>query len=195
MQCHTPDRFKPFALYQLCMPGPVFREGTDVTLRTIEEDDAEFLQRLINDPSVRIPIGATEPKNRAEELEWIESLGEDDGVHLLVCVEGDPVGNVTLHPPRERWGIAEIGYMIAPEQWGNGYATDAVREICGYAFDERRLNKVCADCYATNPGSRRVLEKAGFTQEGRFRQEAFIEGEHVDVLRYGLLAEEYEERS
>ncbi len=175
------------------MPGPLFREGTDVALRTIEEEDAEFFQKTVNDPRVRISIGSAEAKNHAAELEWIESLNEREGTHLSVCVDSEPVGSISLKPPNEVDGVVEIGYMIAPEQWGNGYATDAVRTICGYAFDERRLNKVRANCYATNPGSQRVLEKAGFTQEGRFRQEGFVEGEFVDVLRFGLLAEEWRE--
>lgn len=173
------------------MPGPLFREGTDVVLRTIEEEDAEFLQKTVNNPRVRIPMGAIEPKNNSQEVAWIESLGEDDGINFLVCVDNEPVGSISLKPPNEVDGVVEIGYMIAPEQWGNGYATDAVRTICGYAFDERRLHKVYAHAYATNPGSQRVLEKSGFTQEGRFRQEGFVEGEHVDVLRFGILAEEW----
>ncbi|UPM43065.1 GNAT family N-acetyltransferase [Halocatena salina] len=173
------------------MPGPVFLEGTDVSLRTIEDDDAEFFQRLINDPRVRISIGSVEAMNHTAEREWIESLGERAGTHLSMCVDGTPVGSISLKPPNEVDGVVEIGYMVVPEQWGNGYATDAVKLLCGYAFDERRLNKVYARAYAGNPGSHRVLEKAGFTQEGRFRQEGFVEGEYVDVLRYGLLANEY----
>jgi RimJ/RimL family protein N-acetyltransferase len=79
-----------------------------------------------------------------------------------------------------------------PSAWGNGYATDALREICRYGFDERRLNKVVARAYETNPASNRVLEKVGFEQEGTFRQEAFVRGEFVDIHRYGLLAAEFE---
>ncbi|RRJ33501.1 GNAT family N-acetyltransferase [Halocatena pleomorpha] len=173
------------------MSGPVFLEGTDVSLRTIEEDDSEFFQQLVNNPRVRIPIGSVRAMNHAAEREWIESLDERAGTHLSVCVDNNSVGSISLKSPNEVDGVAELGYMIAPEQWNNGYATDAVEAICGYAFDERRLNKVRADCYVTNPGSQRVLEKVGFTQEGRFREEAFVEGEHVDVLRYGLLAAEY----
>lgn len=173
------------------MPGPQFREGETVDLHTIEKADAAFLQRTVNDPRVRTNLLAVEPVNGSEEADWIESRGDDDGADLLVCVDGEPVGSVGLKPPNEVWGTAEIGYMIAHDEWGNGYATDAVREICGYAFEERRLDKVYATVYATNPASRRVLEKAGFTEEGVLREEGFVEGERVDVLRYGLLVDEW----
>lgn len=175
------------------MPGPVFLGGETVDLHPIEEDDVEFLQRLINNPEVRRSLASYAPMNRLQEGKWIESLG-DERIRLLPCVDGEPVGSVGLDAPNEVWGTTELGYMIAPEYWGNGYATEAAELLCGYAFEERRLNKVYADVYATNPASARVLEKIGFEQEGLFRQHAFVDGEHADVQRYGLLAEEWREQ-
>ncbi|WP_248903593.1 GNAT family N-acetyltransferase [Halocatena marina] len=174
------------------MPGPTFCDGDIVELRTIEEEDIEFLQQLINDSRVRTSLAAVEPKNREQERDWVGSLGDDDSVHLLICADGERVGCISLKPPNEIWGVVEVGYMIAPEQWGNGYATDALATLCGYAFNERRLNKVYAHCFTTNPASRRVLEKVGFEEEGLLREEAFIDGDHVDVHRYGLLANEWQ---
>lgn len=173
------------------MPGPVFRSGEIVELRTIETDDLEFLQRTVNDRRVRRGTANVRPKNRVEEREWVESLSEDGGAQFLVCVDGDPVGSIGLKPPDDVWSRAEVGYMIAPDEWNNGYATDALEALCGFAFEERGLYKVYATTFATNPASDRVLEKAGFTQEGVFRDEGLVEGEHVDVHRYGLLAEEW----
>ncbi|SFK66835.1 Protein N-acetyltransferase, RimJ/RimL family [Halogranum rubrum] len=173
------------------MPGPVFLDGEDVELRTIETDDAAFLQQTLNDPQVRSSLTAFSPRSRTQKADWIAARDDSDGVVLLICVDGDPVGTVALNPPNDVWGVAEIAYMVAPDKWGNGYATEAVRLICRYGFEERRLNKVYAEPFATNTGSCRVLEKVGFSEEGTLRQEAFIEGEYVDVRRYGLLAEEW----
>jgi RimJ/RimL family protein N-acetyltransferase len=174
------------------MPGALFQTSGQVELRTIEPEDADFLRRVVNDPQVRRSLAAVEPVNGPQEEEWIESIGESGDTKLLVCVDGDAVGSVTLREPNEVWGVAEIGYMVDPAAWNNGYATDAVEGICRLAFEERRLNKVYATVYAGNDGSRRVLEKVGFTEEGLLRQEGFVDGEHVDVCRYGLLAEEFE---
>ncbi len=176
------------------MPGPVFRRGETVELRTVETDDVEFLQETVTDPRVRTSLAAVDPMNEHQEREWVESLGEDEGVQLLVCVDGDPVGTIGLEPPNQVWGTAEAGYMITPDEWGNGYATDALRALCDHAFGERRLNKVYATAYASNTASRRVMEKAGFREEGILREEGFRDGEHVDVARYGLLADEWRER-
>ena len=177
------------------MPGPVFRRGERIELRTIEPEDAEFLQRLVNDPRVRSGIAAVDPVTGPQEREWVESIGEDDATKLLVCRDGEPVGTISLEPVNEVWGVGELGYMIAPSEWNNGYATDAVRTMCGYAFEERRVAKVAASVYESNPASARALEKVGFTEEARLRAEAFVAGERVDLLRYGLLATEWGERS
>jgi RimJ/RimL family protein N-acetyltransferase len=174
------------------MPGPPFLRGETVTLNAVDEDDLAFVQRVINDPDVWQSLGSATPKTMRQEEEWYESLSADDGdVNLLVCVDGDPVGTVGLHVD-ETWGTGELGYMVAPEAWGEGYCTDAVRTVSRYAFEERRLGKVGAAAYETNPGSQRVLEKAGFTREGTLRKEAFVGGERVDLVHFGLLAEEFE---
>jgi RimJ/RimL family protein N-acetyltransferase len=173
------------------MPGPRYAEGETVTLRTIEEEDVEFCQRLVNDPRVRTRLSQNGPTNRAQEREFIETA-TDDGVNLLVCVDGDPVGTVGYNDRNDAWGTAEIGYVITPEAWGNGYATDALSTLSADAFRQQRLHKLYAHVYATNQPSRAVLENVGYVEEGVHRKEAFVDGEYVDVHRYGLLAEEFE---
>jgi RimJ/RimL family protein N-acetyltransferase len=173
------------------MPGPPFRSGDIIELRPIETDDVDFLQRLVNDARVRETVRTAVPMNRRQERAWVDSLGEQDGCHLLVCDDGEPVGVTSFEDPNEVWGTAQVGFMIAPEAWNSGYATDALSELCGYAFEERRFNKLWAMVFETNPASKRVVEKIGFTEEGVLREEAFVGGEHIDVHRYGLLAAEW----
>lgn len=176
------------------MPGPVFLEGEQVTLRTVEEDDLEFLQRDINDPNVRRSLGATDPVNAEQEREWFEEMSESGAVSLLVCTDDDPVGTIGLSDINETWGRAEVGYWLTPDAWGEGYATAATELLVECGFDQRRFNKIVAHAYDFNTGSRRVLEKVGFTEEGVHRKEAFVNGEFVDVHRYGLLASEWRNR-
>ena len=172
------------------MPGPAFLRGESVTLRPVDEDDLAFAQRVINHPDVRRGVGAFAPKTSEHEREWYESQDENEP-SLMVYAADEPVGIAGLHVEPFPWGYAEVGYMIHPDHWGNGYATDAVRCLVRYGFDERRLNKVGADVYASNEGSQRVLEKVGFEREGVRRDHAFVEGEHVDLYEYGLLADEW----
>lgn len=90
------------------------------------------------------------PKSTAVEWEWIESLGENGDVHLLICADTDPVGTIGLNQLNEVWAIAELGYYVHPDHQGNGYATDATRRPVRYPFDDRRLEKIYANVIATN---------------------------------------------
>ncbi|QSG15236.1 GNAT family N-acetyltransferase [Halapricum desulfuricans] len=173
------------------MPGPVFLRGEDVTLHPQGEDDVEFLQRLINHPDVWPSLANAEPLSEAEEREWLEDT-DSDSVDLLVCADGERVGTIGLSGFNETWGVAELGYMIDPASQGNGYATDAARRLVRYAFEDRRLHKVIANVYESNPASQHVLEAVGFQQEGVLREQAYVRGERVDVIRYGLLASEWD---
>lgn len=173
------------------MPGPVFMRGDAVDLHTVEADDLPFLHRLINDPRVWRSLFQATPKRFEDEQAWYDATQGDDGeLHLLICDDGDPVGIVGLSSIDPTWGIAELGFYVDPDAHGQGYATAAVGHLVDYAFEQRRLEKLFANALSSNAASQRVLEKNGFVEEGRFRDHGFVDGERVDVLRYGLLADE-----
>ena len=173
------------------MPGPAYLRGERVDLHVVEEDDLPFLYEVVNDPRVWRPLGASTPQTMGDEEEFYERCIEGDREeHFLVCDDGEPVGIVGVSGIDPDGGLAEVGYFLDPAAHGRGYATAAVASLVEYAFDHRRLAKLYADAFADNEASRRVLEKNGFREEGRLRQHAFVDGERVDVVRYGLLADE-----
>ena len=57
----------------------------------------------------------------------------------------------------------EIGWRLAPEHWGFGYATEAAREVLNFAFVELRLGEVVSFTVPKNHRSRRVMERIGMT--------------------------------
>lgn len=174
------------------MPGAVFLRGDDVTLRTVEEEDLEFIQDYVNDPDVRAGLSMSMPINGEQEREYFEErISSDEDVHLLICSDDEAVGMIGLDVG-DRHGTAEIGISIAPEFHGNGYGTEASRLLTTYAFDELRMHRVMARAFAFNEASKRIWEKLGFEQEGRHREAAFTGGEHVDVVFFGALADEWE---
>lgn len=71
---------------------------------------------------------------------------------------------------------------LGEAHWGRGIATAAVRAVTAHAFREHGLRRLFAVPFAWNGASARVLEKAGYTLEGRMRQSAFKDGEVVDQL-------------
>ncbi|MFC6964573.1 GNAT family N-acetyltransferase [Halocatena marina] len=171
------------------MPGPIFIRGERITLRTVESDDLDFENKHRNDPRIRKPLTFSMPLNHDQAESRFERHTEsDESVSLWICADEDPVGKVDLFDINQTHGTSEIAYWLVPEFWGNGYASDAVDLLVRYAFEERRLRKVSAHVLVENEGSQAVLERAGFQREGRLRDERYVDGEHCDVFRYGLLA-------
>jgi RimJ/RimL family protein N-acetyltransferase len=104
------------------------------------------------------------------------------------------VGYASLFDVQRPAGHGEVSVTVAPEYRNRGYATDALRELVAYGIEELRLTKVRARALVTNDASRAVLENVGF-RVGETRREAKrVDGEHVDVVAYSLLAEDWFDR-
>lgn len=188
------------------MPGPAFLRGKTVSLHTWEEEDQDFFQENRNRTDIRRPLTDVRPRNQEQVEETFEErmYGEDNsGMLFLVCtgdeeamVTGDEdgltrVGEVGIPWVNDPHGSGMLMYWAAPDQQGNGYIPEATSLLLDHAFGERRLNKVWAVAIEPNEASQRVLEKLGFEHEGTHRNETWYEGEFVDSLRYGILAEEW----
>lgn len=174
------------------MPGPVFLEGDRITLRTIEEEDLDFLQEAVNDPSVRHPLGGRDPINGKQEREWYEeSASSDDDVNVLICRDGEAMGTIALRSEDATGVTGEIGIFLAPDYWGEGYGTEASRVITDYAFRERRHHRVMARVFEGNQASMRIWEKLGFRHEGTFVEAEYVNGEYVDIHFYGVTKDEW----
>jgi RimJ/RimL family protein N-acetyltransferase len=82
----------------------------------------------------------------------------------------------------------EIGYVLAREFWGHGYATEAARRLLTFGFDELDLHKITATCDPENRASVAVLTKNGMYQEGVLRDHVYVRGQWRDRLLFGVIA-------
>jgi RimJ/RimL family protein N-acetyltransferase len=174
------------------MPGPCFIDGDQISLHTLERDDLPFIQAYRNHPEVRRLLGRDRPQN-ADELDSDFEGYMSSAVNLVVCRDEEPVGFVALFDWAESSGRVRIGYWIAPDHQGNGYASEATELAIDYAFEDRRCHKIVASAQARNDASRGLLESLGFTQEGRLRDHVFLDGKYVDRIMYGLLDSEWKQ--
>ncbi|WP_336785595.1 GNAT family N-acetyltransferase [Paenibacillus sp. MMO-177] len=85
---------------------------------------------------------------------------------------------------------AYMGYFIDQEHNGRGYATAAVTAVVRKAFDELQLHRIQAGVMPVNARSLRVLEKAGFRQEGLARRYLKINGQWEDHLLFAITKED-----
>jgi len=86
-----------------------------------------------------------------------------------------------------------IGYQFDEPFWGRGYGYSAGRFIVQYAFSRLGAFRLTGDCMGENLGSARIMEKCGFSPEGRQRKHWLKAGERRDNLLFGLLREDMDE--
>ena len=135
------------------------------------EDWSELFRQIADEQIVRNLARAPWPY-RAQDAREFAALPQDRRFpHFCVTLPQAAGGNVLigcagLHPAAAGPGEAELGYWIAREHWGQGYATEAGRAVLSIArtLGHRRVR---ASHFADNPASGRVLAKLGFRPTGR----------------------------
>ena len=163
-------------------------------IRRWRPEDAAALARAINDEAVQANLrdGLPFPYTVSDAEAFIGfALSAGDGMYSFAVTENDAcIGSISVTRGENIHRLTgELGYYIACERWGRGYATRAVREICRYVFENTDIVRICAEPFADNAASCRVLEKAGFTLEGTLRANAIKSGRIRDTRIYSLLRE------
>ena len=86
---------------------------------------------------------------------------------------------------------AEIGYVLNPAYQGRGLATEAVRRVLAFGFEELELHRIEARFIQGNHPSRRLMERVGMTFEGFSRESMKIKGQYRTVGTCAVLKSEY----
>ncbi len=176
------------------MPGAVFIEGEKVNLRTVEEEDIEFLRDNINRKEVRTHLTARKPVNLKQEKEFFEEIiSNQEDVQLAICSEKEMVGVISLEDVEKDVSTADIGIWISPNHQKKGYGKEAAKLITDYGFKELNYHRIFARTDEDNKGSQKLWEKLGFQKEGELREQTFREGEFRDIWIYGVLEHEWNE--
>ena len=150
-------------------------ETERLRLRRLSVDDAEFILRLLNEPSFTQNIGDRSVRTiedaRAYILKGPIASYEKFGFGLWIvetkppCV---PIGICGLLK-RDMLADVDIGYALLPEFWSQGYALESASAVMSYASEKPGLKRVVAVTNADNQSSIRLLEKMGFQYERMIR--------------------------
>jgi ribosomal-protein-alanine N-acetyltransferase len=142
-------------------------------MRRFEMQDLGVAATLYSQPEVMKYIRDGSPWSRAFTEEQLQRMIDEErrlgfgNWALIHTVSGTFLGECGL----SEWDIEgtreiEVGYLLSPEAWGKGYATEAVRAVRDYSFTTLKLPRLIALIHPENEGSARVARKAGFTYEG-----------------------------
>lgn len=139
--------------------------------------------------SNRLPF----PYSDEDAKGWITKAMDGEGktgIYRAIVVDGQYIGFITVEQKGDVCcKDSEIGYMLLTPYWSKGIGTEAVRQICGIAFDELDILRITAMVYEENIASNRVLEKNGFKLEGVMKKALYKEGVIHNQSIYGLLKE------
>jgi RimJ/RimL family protein N-acetyltransferase len=168
-------------------------------LRPMRTEDAASIATRRSDPEVaRYQSWTTPyPLERAQALvaDIVAMDGPTDGEWWMLTV-ADPgdstvLGDLVVHLTWQG-RTAEIGYTLARDAWGAGYAVEAASELVRYLFDDLGVNRVEAMLHPENPASAMVLERIGMRFEGHTRGSFWLGDENSDDWIYGMIRADWE---
>lgn len=111
----------------------------------------------------------------------------------VVCKDGGHlIGTCGFTSFDAQHDAGEIGYVLHPEYWGQGYATEAVERVVRFGFDTLGLHRIEARFIEGNTASLRVMEKVGMQFEGYRREAMMIKGKYRTIGYCSMLRQEYE---
>jgi len=150
-----------------------------LTLRKIVPADASDLFALDNDVEVMRYINGGLPT----PLEFIHKKvvplftmynDERPGIGYWAIIEkkkNDFIGWCCLRDSQKEENEATLGYRLSRKSWGRGYATEASSFLIQLGFGQLGLSAIKATTYDANTKSRQVLEKLGFAESRKFRED------------------------
>jgi len=142
-----------------------------LTLRLPEQRDASAIQLALDDYDVVKMLQVVPyPYTLKMAHEFIalthEEWNSNASYIAAVIAPSGLVGVVGVHNWSEAKRQIELGYWFARKHWGLGYATEAAKAVCDFAFAHWPLDKIIASVFDDNPASRKVVEKLGFKETG-----------------------------
>lgn len=175
-----------------------YQIDTSTKIRLIEERHAEEFFALVNRNYERLLHWCpwlseveTIEKTRGFLRGKLVRFAEGNGFTAGFFEENSLIGVIALEYVDKTNMMTEIGYWLDAQVTGKGLITKACSILVEYAFSELKMNRVQIRCASENMRSRAIPEKLGFTQEGVMRQAEKLSDRFVDLVIYGMLADEW----
>ncbi len=173
-----------------------FLEGNKVDLCSINLEHVNLYTKWSNDPNVRRYSRNMIPWNLEEVKKWLEQQREGVKTDAMFEIwhkeDKKPIGTAGLGEINWANRNANLYVVIGePEYWGLGIAPEISKMLIEYGFEELNFHKIYAGIYSPNKRSLRTAEKIGFKYEATLREQIFVNGEYVDVIKFAIFKEEW----
>jgi ribosomal-protein-alanine N-acetyltransferase len=169
-------------------------ETARLRLRPYSDADIPELLPLIGTREVAATtLRIAHPYTEQDAHAFFALAQEPDKLWLAVTLRADgrQIGGVGLRLDLQHQH-GELGYWLGVPFWGQGYATEAAREMLRYGFEDLELHRICASHFRHNLASGRILLTLGMRHEGCQREHLLKWDQFVDSELYGILRREWQ---
>ncbi len=152
-------------------------------LRHARPDDLPAMHAVLSDPRATRWWSTPPHESLDQTREWLDGMiagnleGSDD---FVIERDGVVIGKAGF------WRLPDVGYILRPDHWGQGIATEAVGAVVDHVFRTRSVEDLTADVDPDNTASIRLLERLQFVRTGFAARTWNVGGEWKDSLYYGL---------
>ncbi|MFJ3387404.1 GNAT family N-acetyltransferase [Lysinibacillus sp. NPDC086135] len=169
----------------------MFIKTNRLLIREFEIQDWQAVYEYTSNPNVMkyIPEGVFN-EEEAKKFVSENSGGQAKYFPVILISENIVIGHIVFH---QYFGdhTYEIGWVLNPNYYNNGYASEAAKAVLNYGFKEKQLHRIIATCQPENIPSYRVMEKIGMRREGYFKKCIPNGDEWWDEYYYAVLKEEW----
>ena len=173
-------------------------ETPRLILRPLTPEDVPDLRRWLARDEIYTYWGRPASKGEREPetmfvdpRPWVKRKPSPDFKWGVVCRDTNTViGDISVFDI-ENNRMGSVGYRFDPDEWGNGYATEALQAAVRFIFTCTELDRLQATADVRNTASNRVLEKCGFVLEGTVRHGKMVSA-YCDYHIWGMLREDYD---
>jgi ribosomal-protein-alanine N-acetyltransferase len=169
-------------------------KGDKINLRILEPEDISLINNWLNDIDFQGRYTPFAQKSLEERKKSISESSEDEKLFIIEKKDGTRIGIIfNFIVKGGPYNLLEIGYLMDISERKKGFCTEAVNIFVDFLFLSRDIQRIQATTDIRNRASQRVLEKAGFTQEGVIRKGLFMKGEIVDTSLFSIIRDDWKE--
>ncbi|KGX85068.1 GNAT family N-acetyltransferase [Pontibacillus litoralis] len=175
-------------------------QGDNIYLNAFKEEDIETVLEWYQDPTFLRLYDAlvAKPYTFKKVQEWIEETSHADNEFLFAIrtkEDNTLIGFIEMDGIlwNQQTGWISIGIGNSAYH-NNGYGKEALQLMLSFAFQECNLHRIQLTVFEYNEKAMRLYEKLGFVREGAYREFVHRDGKRYDMLLYGLLRREWEQR-
>lgn len=143
-------------------------ETERIHLRILTLDDAEDVLLHFSDTNITMFMDIEPCKNIKEAEEIIQYHIDDSGCRWGMYEKDSEkfIGTIGFHLLRRNEDfIAEVGFDLGKDYWGNGFMSEAMKEVISFGFSQMGLDMIDATVEPQNERSLNLMRKLGFKED------------------------------